>query len=147
MQKSNEVFSKRQHNYNFNTLIAACMEALNALSAQDHKDVWTEGYFILLAILEPIIPHICWELSEEKFGRANFCEIAIDSSAFISEECTFAITINGKKRAEISVPKDLTNDELLALGKKAVAKWLDNVEIKKEIIVPNKLINFVVKAC
>ena len=107
----------------------------------------TEGYFILLAILEPIIPHICWELSEEKFGRANFCEIAIDSSAFISEECTFAITINGKKRAEISVPKDLTNDELLALGKKAVAKWLDNVEIKKEIIVPNKLINFVVKAC
>ncbi len=147
LQKSNEVFSKRQHNYNFNTLIAACMEALNALSAQDHKDVWTEGYFILLAILEPIIPHICWELSEEKFGRANFCEIAIDSSAFISEECTFAITINGKKRAEISVPKDLTNDELLALGKKAVAKWLDNVEIKKEIIVPNKLINFVVKAC
>lgn len=147
LQKSNEVFSKRQHNYNFNTLIAACMEALNALSAQDHKDVWTEGYFILLAILEPIIPHICWELSEEKFGRANFCEITIDSSAFISEECTFAITINGKKRAEISVPKDLTNDELLALGKKAVAKWLDNVEIKKEIIVPNKLINFVVKAC
>lgn len=147
LQKSNEVFSKRQHNYNFNTLIAACMEALNALSAQDHKDVWTEGYFILLAILEPIIPHICWELSEEKFGRANFCEIAIDSSAFISKECTFAITINGKKRAEISVPKDLTNDELLALGKKAVAKWLDNVEIKKEIIVPNKLINFVVKAC
>ena len=144
LQKSKDVFHKRQNNYNFNTLIAACMEALNALSNQDNKDIWTEGYFILLSILEPIIPHICWELSEELFSRKNFREIPLDSSALESESITMAITINGKKRAEITLDSKASNEQILALAKLASQKWLEGTTIKKEIIVPNKLVNFVV---
>lgn len=144
LQKSQEVFTKRQNNYNFNTLIAACMEAFNALSAQDSPDVWTEGYFILLSILEPITPHICWELSEELFGLANFGEIEVDSSVFASDESVYAVTINGKKRAEISVQVSQDKQQVINQAKKAVEKWLLDATITKEVFVPNKLVNFVV---
>ncbi|WP_300905329.1 leucine--tRNA ligase, partial [Helicobacter rodentium] len=71
LKKYQETFC-HENGYSFNTLIAACMEALNALSEQDSTEVWSEGYFILLNILEPIIPHICWELSQEYFNLENF---------------------------------------------------------------------------
>ena len=144
LQKAGEVFTKRQNNYNFNTLIAACMEALNYLSAQDDKDIWTEGYFVLLSILEPIIPHVCWEMSEEFFGLANFCEIAVDESALVSEEISLAITINSKKRAEISVSANASEDDILAKAKEVSQKWLEGATIKKQILVPKKLVNFVI---
>ena len=145
LQKSHDIFSKKQSGYAFNTLIAACMEAFNALNEQDNEAVYSEGYFILLHILEPIVPHICWELSERYFGRANFAPIALDTDALRSDEILIAITVNGKKRAEIEVSADISNEDLLALGKQSVAKWL-NGEIIKEIVVPKKLINFVLKA-
>lgn len=144
LRKSQEVFTKRQNNYNFNTLIAACMEAFNALNAQENPDIWTEGYFILLSILEPIIPHICWELSEELFGLANFGEIEVDSSVFASDECVYAVTINGKKRAEISVQASQDKQQVINQAKKSIEKWLLDARITKEIFVPNKLVNFVV---
>jgi len=53
----------------FNTLIAACMEALNALDKQDDGAVWTEGMYTMLNLLEPIIPHVTTELSEVLFER------------------------------------------------------------------------------
>lgn len=145
LQKSHDIFSKKQAGYAFNTLIAACMEAFNALSEQQNEAIYTEGYFVLLHILEPIVPHICWELSDRYFGRANFAPIAVDLDALKSDEMLIAITINGKKRAEIEVSVDISNEELIALARQNVAKWL-NGEILKEIVVPKKLINFVVKA-
>ena len=58
------------------------MEALNALSAQNNERILCEGYFVLLQILEPIIPHTAWELSERLFKRENFKPIAIDEDNF-----------------------------------------------------------------
>ena len=107
--------------------------------------VWFESYYILLNILEPIIPHICYELSERFFKCANFRDIKIDKSALKSDFITLAVSINGKRRAEISVSADLSKEVILDSAKSAVAKWLENVQIAKEIIVPNKLINFVLK--
>ncbi len=144
LQKSYDVFYRRQNNYNFNTLIAACMEALNCLSNQNNQDIWTEGYFILLCVLEPIIPHVCWELSQEKFQRMNFCKIEIDTTALIEDNFTLAVTINGKKRAEITINTGLSEEEILESAKQSVSKWLEGVSIKKQIIVPKKLVNFVV---
>ena len=69
LQKSNEVFSKT---YAFNTLIAASMEAMNALNVQDNKIIWAEGYYVLTNILEPINPHLCWELSNQLFKLNKF---------------------------------------------------------------------------
>ena len=143
LQKSNEVFSKT---YAFNTLIAASMEALNALNAQDNKTVWAEGYYILTNILEPIIPHLCWELSNELFELKNFNnDVKVKEEVFVSDTISIAITINGKKRAEIEVAPNASKEEILEIAKEASSKWIDGKEIIKEIVVPNKLVNLVIK--
>ena len=142
LKKSNDVFA---NGYAFNTLIAACMEALNALSAQEDKDVWTEGYFVLANVLEPIIPHTCWELSESLFGLKNFKKLELLEEVFQSSSMTLPVTINGKRRCEIEVAKDTSKDDILALAKEAGRKWLEEKSIIKEIYVPNKLVNLVVK--
>jgi len=142
LKKSNEVFTS---NYAFNTLIAACMEALNALSAQADKEVWSEGYFILLNILEPIIPHTCWELSDKFFGRKNFDKIEILEEVFESSTLILAVTLNGKKRCEIEVDKDTSKEDILSAGRQAAQKWTQDMNIVKEIYVVNKLVNLVVK--
>ena len=141
--KSNEVFNKT---YTFNTLIASCMEALNALQAQKNEAVWAEGYYILTNILEPIIPHTCWELSKQLFNLENFNKkLEIKDEVFTFDTIILAVTVNGKKRCEIEVAPDTSKDEVLALAKIAAAKWLGESELLKEIVVPNKLVNFVIK--
>ena len=145
LEKANEVMNKT---YAFNTLIASCMEALNALNKQNNQDVWSEGYYILTNILEPIIPHTCWELSDKLFDKLNFKQsIEVKSEVFVLDSITLGVSINGKKRAEIEVSIDATKDEILALAKQCenVQKWLDGKEIIKEIVVPKKLVNLVIK--
>lgn len=143
LQKSNAVFSNKD--YPFNTLIAACMEALNALQTQENEHIWFEGYYILLNILEPIIPHICYELSQKLFNCENLRKIEIDSTALQSDSVTIAVSVNGKRRGEITISVESSKDEMLNEAKNAVYKWLENKQIIKEIVVPNKLINFVIK--
>ena len=141
--KSNEVFIKT---YTFNTLIASCMEALNALQIQKNGSVWAEGYYILTNILEPIIPHACWELSKELFELSNFEQkIEVKNEVFALDSIILAVTVNGKKRCEIEVIPDATKEDILAMAKTASAKWLGDSELLKEIVVPNKLVNFVIK--
>ena len=142
LQKSNEVFEK---SLTFNTLIASSMEAMNALNEQKNSDVWSEGYMILLNILEPIIPHICWELSDKLFARKNFKNIEICKEALKEDSITLAVTINGKKRAEIEVDNGEIKDKILEIAKINCAKWIEGKKIIKEIYVPNKLVNLVVK--
>lgn len=143
LQKSNAVFSNKD--YPFNTLIAACMEALNALQTQENEHIWFEGYYILLNILEPIIPHICYELSQKLFNCENLRKIEIDSTALQSDSVTIAVSVNGKRRGEITISVESSKDEMLNEAKNAVYKWLENKQIIKEIVVQNKLINFVIK--
>ncbi|MGL2862688.1 leucine--tRNA ligase, partial [Helicobacter pylori] len=81
LKKSHEIFNKAESAYAFNTLIASCMEALNALNAQTNEQILCEGYFVLLQILEPMIPHTAWELSERLFKRENFKPIEVDENA------------------------------------------------------------------
>jgi len=142
LKKSAEVY---EGNFAFNTLVAACMEALNALNDQKSADVWTEGYYILTNILEPVIPHICWELSDRLFALKNLHDIAIKEEVFIENTLVLAVSINGKRRDEIEVSKDASKDEILSLAKEKTAKWFEDKTIVKEIYVPNKLINIVVK--
>ncbi|ATB70110.1 leucine--tRNA ligase [Sulfurospirillum diekertiae] len=142
LKKSNEIY---EGSYTFNTLIAACMEALNALSEQEDKAVWSEGYFILLNLLEPIVPHLCWEMSESLFGCTNLTPIALKEEVFVEDSMILAVTVNGKKRAEIEVETSISKEEALRLGKESVTKWLEGSTLLKEIYVPNKLINLVVK--
>ena len=145
LQKADEVMNKT---YAFNTLIASCMEALNALNKQNNSVVWLEGYYILTNILEPIIPHASWELSEKLFARVNFENtIKVKEEVFVQDSVVLAITVNGKKRGEVEVSPTATKEEILAIAKENenTKKWIDGKEIIKEIVVPNKLVNLVVK--
>jgi len=145
LQKSDEVMN---NTFAFNTLISSCMEALNALNKQTNSFVWLEGYYILSNILEPIIPHTCWELSEKLFARVNFENtIAVKEEVFVQDSITLAITVNGKKRGEIEVAPSATKEEILNAAKENdnTKKWIDGKEIIKEIVVPKKLVNLVVK--
>ncbi len=142
-KKSHDIYKNRS--FAFNTLIAASMEALNALGAQKNPQIWSEGYSILLNILEPVIPHICWELSEKYFHFENFKKIEILNEVFEEESITLAITINGKRRDEIEVSKEASKEEILSFAKKKCDKWLEGKSVIKEILVPNKLVNLVVK--
>jgi leucyl-tRNA synthetase len=141
--KSEEIY--RTQSFTFNTVIAATMEALNALSAQKNPLVWSEGYYVLLHVLEPIIPHICWELSERYFKRENFSKITAPQEVFEEDSIVLAVTINGKKREEIEVSADASKEDILTLAKESAARWLEGKRIVKEIYVPKKLVNLVVK--
>ena len=143
VKKADEVFNG---NFAFNTLIAACMEALNALDKQKSSEVWSEGIYIILHLLEPIVPHITSEMSEILFNRENLKDkIEIIDEVFVKDSITYAVTIMGKKRCEIIVDSSLEKDDIISQAKEAASKWLDGKEIIKEIFVPNKLVNFVAK--
>ncbi|QKG29594.1 leucine--tRNA ligase [Campylobacter sp. RM16187] len=142
LKKSQEVYTQ---SFTFNTLIAACMEALNAVNAQNNEDVTTEAFFIILNLLEPIVPHIANELSENLFGRANFTHIDIKEEVFEKDSLNLAITVNGKRRGEVEVPSDANEAEILKAAKENVAKWIEGKELVKEIYVQGKLVNLVVK--
>jgi len=142
LKKSQQVY---ESSFAFNTLIAACMEALNALNAQSNKDIFTEGYFVILNLLEPIVPHICAELSEKLFNRRNFGKLRVCEEVFESDTIKLAVTINGKKRAEFEADAGLSEGEILNIAKQNCAKWLEGKSIIKEIYVKNKLVNLVIK--
>ncbi|MGB3751977.1 MAG: leucine--tRNA ligase [Arcobacteraceae bacterium] len=145
LQKSEEVMGKT---YAFNTLIASCMEALNALNKQENPTIWLEGYYVLSNILEPIIPHTCWELSDTLFARVNFeNSLTVKEEVFVQDSILLAVTVNGKKRGEIEVSPSASKEDILQSAKsnENTKKWIDGKEIIKEIVVPNKLVNFVVK--
>ena len=143
LQKSSDVYEKT---FAFNTLIAACMEATNALDKQDNADVWTEGMYIMLNLLEPIIPHVTTELSEILFERKNLGDILeVKEEVFVQDSILYMVMIGGKKRTEVEVNPSASKEEILAAAKEAGAKWLEGMQIVKEIVVPNKLVNLAVK--
>ncbi len=142
LQRAQEVYRER---YTFNTMIAGVMEAMNALNEQKNSDVWAEGYWILLSIMEPIVPHISLELSEQLFGRNNLKSNAVIEEVFEVDAITLGLSVNGKRRSEMEVGVNDSKESIIASAKEALSKWIEGKEIVKEIVVPNKLVNIVVK--
>jgi len=71
--------------------------------------------------------------------------IPLKEEVFVTESVTYAVSINGKRRTEVAVPAEASKEEIVAFAKEAGAKWLEGMSIVKEIVVPGKLVNFVVK--
>lgn len=142
LKKAGEVY---ENSFAFNTLIAAYMEALNALNSVKNDEILAEGFYIILNVLEPIVPHICCELSQQLFKRKNLGKIELASEAFVKDSLKLGVSINGKNRAEIEVASNASKDEILALAKQSTQKWLENKTVIKEIYVEKKLVNLVIK--
>lgn len=142
LKRAQEVYTER---YTFNTLIAGVMEAMNALNEQNNRDVWSEGYWILTSIMEPIVPHLCWELSDTLFGGKNLGAQSVCEEVFEVEAITLGVSVNGKNRASIEVGVNETSETVIEIAKASVEKWLEGKEIVKAIVIPGKLVNLVIK--
>jgi len=142
----------------FNTAIAAVMEHLNnvfALSQPNklndlEKAVFAESCLIIPRLMYPFAPHICeelWRLS----GQTNLIHetgIPEFNPEFLKkDEVVYVIQVMGKVRGKISVSTSASQDEIkkLAVEQKNVRKFTEGKEIKKIIVVPNKLVSIVVK--
>lgn len=139
----------------FNTAIAACMELLNSLAKFDDdseqgRAVMQEALEMLVLMLSPMVPHITqtlWETLEQPGLVLNVTWPKVDESALVKDEIELMVQVNGKLRGKISVAKDLDKDAILALAKaeESVTKFIDGKELIKEILVPGRLVNLVVK--
>ncbi|WP_036451883.1 class I tRNA ligase family protein [Mycoplasma buteonis] len=145
MQKQLETYENNANTYAFNTLISWAMETLNAYDKVSSPLLITEMFYVLMNILEPFIPHFAWEVSEKYFALQNLRDFNIVKEALESDEVVYPISVNGKFRVELKVSKNATQSEIMNLAKQTVAKWIENKQILKEIFVPNKIINIVVK--
>lgn len=139
----------------FNTAIAACMELLNSLAKFDDdseqgRAVMQEALETLVLMLSPMVPHITqtlWETLEQPGLVLNVSWPKVDESALVKDEIELMVQVNGKLRGKISVAKDLEKDAILALAKaeESVTKFIDGKELVKEILVPGRLVNLVIK--
>ena len=137
--------------YQFNTAISELMKLNNALSDFTQKDssVYAEGIQTMLRLLAPFAPHIADELWKQ-IGNATTIHLesfpVLDSTALIVDELTIVIQILGKTRGTIEVPASSTKDEIeaLAIASEVAQRYIAGKEIKKTIVVPGKLVNFVI---
>jgi len=131
------------------------MELSNALSSFDACDeegvaVFDEGMNALITMLSPLVPHFASECGE-KLGFKTVAVMkawpTVDESALVQDEISLVVQIQGKKRGEVIVAPDVSQDDALAAAQadEAINKWLDGNQIVKVILVKGRLLNIVVK--
>ncbi len=132
----------------FNTPVSRMMEFVTVGLAQERLP--RESLLDFLRILNPYAPHLAeevWErlgctscLSDEPWPQW-------DPEALVESTVNIAVQVQGKLRGSLSVPKDMEKDELLRQAKalENVARHLEGMSIVKEIVVPGRLVNFVVR--
>ncbi len=143
--------------FNFNTAISSVMELVNAMYLYAEKHETVDAAFAkellraLLLLLAPFVPHITeelWQLlgeKEESVHAAAWPEV--DESALTVEEAELAVQVNGKVRGVVKMPVDADEETVAAAAKELseVAKHLEGKTIVKCIVVPQRVVNIVVK--
>ena len=134
----------------FNKSIAKLYEFTGILSRADaSRPVLAESLRVLAQLMSPMTPHLAEEVWEMLGGQglvANAPWPKADPALLVDDTVTLPIQINGKRRAEISVPKDMPADQIekIALAQDDVVKFLAGQPVKKIIVVPGRIINVVV---
>jgi len=132
----------------FNTAIAQMMILINAI--YDEGSLTRDELGIFVRLLAPFAPHICEEIWES-IGGVGFVSVAEwpkwDDAKTVDATVEYAVQILGKLRGTVVVNADDDKDTVLAKAKEAekVKPFLEGKQIVKEIFVPNKLVNFVVR--
>lgn len=142
--------------FRFNTAIAEMMSLINKMNklksaAMVGTDEWQEGLTALIKMIAPISPHIAEELWH-RTGQTSSIHLEswpnYDTTALQKDSINMVVQVNGKVRAQLEVATDAMKDDILAAAKadEKIAKYLAAGEVVREIVVPKKLINFVVKS-
>ena len=133
---------------NFNTGISQMMIFINDVYkvGKINKDMMI-GF---LRLLYPIAPHICEELNEMLTGEEDMSYDAwptYDPSKLVVNKVTIAVQVNGKVRGKFEADKDADKEvvEKQAMELESVKKYTSEGEVKKVIVIPNKIVNIVVK--
>jgi len=140
--------------YTFNTAIAAVMELLNKVNKFEGKGdkdraIRQECLDGIVLMLSPIVPHICHRLWLDLGHDSAVVDESwpvVDESALRADKLQIVVQVNGKLRARIQVPADMSRQDLetAALQDENVRRFVADKEIRKVIIVPGKLVNVVI---
>ena len=132
----------------FNTAIAAMMTLLNEIDEIGHLTVTELG--TLVRMLCPFAPHLAEEVWEQ-IGGKGFCSLAewptYDEAKTVLSTVEVAVQVCGKLKAVVKMPKGADKDTALALAKadERVVSAMEGKTLVKEIVVPDKIVNFVVR--
>ena len=151
IKKVSDDFGRRN---TFNTAIAAVMELLNEIPKVDTISpqsiaVRREAISNAILMLNPIVPHICNKLWLTLGNPTSICEIdwpKVDELALLKTSSIIVIQVNGKVRGKIEVSVGSNDDTVKnqALEHENVQKFIAGKQVKKIIIIPNKIVNIVI---
>ena len=133
-------------NLHFNTGISQMMVFINdGYKADSIPKAYVEG---IVKLLSPVAPHLAEEIWE-KLGNTETISYSewpvFDESKLTADEVEVVLQVMGKVRSKINVPVDFSKEDLekAALANEGIQKWLEGKTIRKVIVVPGKLVNFV----
>ncbi len=136
--------------FGFNAAIAKLYAFTNTLSKSNAgKAAQREAVMTLAQLMAPMTPHLAEDIWHRQGGEGLIASAPwpkADEAMLVDDTVTLPIQINGKRRAEISVPKDMAKAEVekLAMATDAVQKALNGNAPKKVIVVPGRIVNVVV---
>ncbi|WP_407538797.1 leucine--tRNA ligase [Deinococcus radiomollis] len=144
----------------FNTIVSSLMELTNTLVKAKRSPLygtpaWTEALNIFNLMLAPMVPHLAEELWQNSLGQAKGERGSVhlaqwpatDEAAATRDTVTIGVQVSGKVRGQVVISKAATQEEALAAARAeaSVAKFLEGKETVKEVYVPGKIINIVVR--
>ena len=131
-----------------NTAISSMMELTNHLVK--HQISSRNALEPLIILLAPFAPHFAeevWSLLGHQGGISYVSWPQYDETKLIAQEVTYPVQVNGKLRAQIDLPVDVTKDDALATAKAdpKIARYLEEGTLRREIFVAGRMINLVIK--
>jgi leucyl-tRNA synthetase len=139
--------------FEFNTIVSALMELMNEMykareAGAGGTPAWQEAVTIYLLMLAPVCPHIAeelWQAIGKPYSIHTQPWPKVDQAAAADQEITLIVQVNGKLRDRITVPADIKDEaaKAIALASPAVQKLLDGRAPRQVILVPRRLVNFV----
>ena len=135
--------------FRFNTSVAQIYELTNALTKYKGQDAARlEALGILIRAIAPFMPHLAEECWAEIGGEGLVYHAPwpeLDKAMLVDDTITLPVQVNGKRRSELNVAKDMPKDEIekLALADEAVKRSIGDGTIRKVIIVPGRIVNIV----
>ncbi len=148
LHKAIDGVTKDMEGIAYNTAIPRLMVLSNEM--QGVSPLPREAAETFVKLLSPLAPHIAEELWM-RLGHDDFCSVApwpvADPEALVDDVMSLAVQVNGKVRGDVTVPASASDADVLAAAKLEhnVRKHLEGRTIVKEIVVPRRLVNFVVR--
>lgn len=142
--------TERMESFRLNTAVSAFMEYANALSSESKDGIDKETMETFAIAISPFGPHLAeemWELLGHRTSVFDAAWPAFDELWLKDDEVEIAVQINGRVRAKFTIPADLDSDAVIERAKSLpdISEWVTEKEIVKQIFVPGRLVNIVVK--